>query len=72
MLVEAGNRQYRQAIRACPHKTPANPSILRIMTGKPRPAEVDILESIWYIRYLEVEDVAFAGPSLYPNSNPIN
>ena len=34
--------------------------------------KVDIPDSIWYIRRLEVEDMAFVGPRLYPNSNPIN
>ena len=34
--------------------------------------KVDIPDSIWYIRCLEVGDMAFVGPPLYPNSNPIN
>jgi hypothetical protein len=40
--------------------------------GKPPRCEVDNPDLIGYIRALEVEDMAFVGPSLYPNSNPIN
>jgi hypothetical protein len=40
--------------------------------AKKHDPQVDNPDSISYIRALEVEDLAFVGPSLYPNSNPIN
>jgi hypothetical protein len=43
-----------------------------LQAGKLTAGKVDIPDSIWYIRRLEVEDMAFVGPQLYPNSNPIN
>jgi hypothetical protein len=53
-------------------KTPTIPRIFALRAGNPAMGKVDIPDSIWYIRRLEVEDMAFVGPQLYPNSNPIN
>jgi len=53
-------------------KNPANPRFFVLWPGNLTAGKVDIPDSIWYIRRLEVEDMAFVGPSLYPNSNPIN
>jgi hypothetical protein len=35
-------------------------------------SQVDIPVSIWYVRALEVEGMAFVGPPLSPVSNPTN
>jgi hypothetical protein len=48
------------------------PCIFGLFASIKRVAQVDNRDSMGYIRRLEVEDMAFVGPSLYPNSNPIN
>jgi hypothetical protein len=67
---------FAPALFGCPRFATAKKrrfaAVFASKAGKPPRCEVDNPKSIGYIRALEVEDMAFVGPSLYPNSNPIN